>query len=250
MDFITLSETLDALAGRMSVPDAVGVAADYAGAWRYSEAAGTLHQVFHNSPELRPQWVEQHNSTGKPCHNDAVANEGMAILEHMAGWHKREMKERADHVFVCLTAGQDPAAEPMAINPNGRMHDYRNQTFLRDTQIGFNRAELIKFLDRREIAHSLEAHADTAAKVEAVPADVKIAPETDTKKTLPQQRFQEREILLVIRELSYDPKNLTKPEPGKPGVKAEVRQKLALSVKVFDKAWERLRANLDIQDAE
>ena len=83
----------------------------------------------------------------------------------------------------------------------------------------------------------------TAAKVEAVLS-------ASVGKPPPKQQYQEQEILRVIRELSHDPKKLPKQKPGKSGVKAEVRQKLSFSVKVFDKAWERLRASQDIQGTE
>lgn len=77
-------------------------------------------------------------------------------------------------------------------------------------------------------------------------------PATPSKKEKPilQQQFQEQEIMRVIRDLSYDPKNLPIQEPGKPGVKSEVRRMLSFSPGVFNKAWERLRGNRDIQDAE
>ena len=66
---------------------------------------------------------------------------------------------------------------------------------------------------------------------------------TTTGKPPPQQIFQEQEILRVIKELGYDATNLPKDQPGKKGVKAEVRARLNFSVKVFDKAWERLSAD-------
>ena len=92
----------------------------------------------------------------------------------------------------------------------------------------------------------------------AVPAflrpSVKVSAEANAKKSNQrpplQQLFQEQEILRVIRSLSHNPKMLPKQEQGKPGIKADVRQNLTFSPKVFDKAWERLRANQDIQDAE
>ncbi|CAG9270268.1 hypothetical protein BCEP4_60126 [Burkholderia cepacia] len=65
-----------------------------------------------------------------------------------------------------------------------------------------------------------------------------------------QQRHQENEILRVIRELGEDPARLPKQTPGKPGIKAAVRAKLAFSGKVFDLAWERLRKNGEIADAQ
>ncbi len=90
----------------------------------------------------------------------------------------------------------------------------------------------------------------TTGKGEAVPGTSSNGDEGLNKKPLQQQLFQEQEILRVIGELSYDPKKLPKRKQGKPGAKAEVRKMLSFSVKVFDKAWERLRANQDIQDAE
>lgn len=100
----------------------------------------------------------------------------------------------------------------------------------------------VKAYAQEEFGRELDA---PAAKVEAM---------TDAKKSngrpLLQQQFQEQEILRVIRSLSHDPKNLPKREMGTSGIKATVRQELTFSTKVFDKAWERLRANQDIQDAE
>ena len=66
-----------------------------------------------------------------------------------------------------------------------------------------------------------------------------------------QQRFQEEEILRVIKELGYDALNLPVPAAGKRGVKSEVRAKLpSLNMgTVFDKAWDRLRAGGAIKDA-
>lgn len=76
------------------------------------------------------------------------------------------------------------------------------------------------------------ADAPAARKVEAV---------TGNKNPPKQQQFQEQAILRVLASLSYDPKALPKNKPGKPGVKAAVRNELKLSVSVFKKAWERLK---------
>jgi len=62
----------------------------------------------------------------------------------------------------------------------------------------------------------------------------------------PQQRYQEQEILRVIKELKYDPTKLPKDTPGKSGVKAEVRGRLNFSTGVFNKAWERLSHTKEI----
>ena len=66
-------------------------------------------------------------------------------------------------------------------------------------------------------------------------------PESTAKgRPMYQQAFQEKEILRVIAELGHDPKKLPKDTPGKNGIKHAVRNQLTMSVKVFDKAWERL----------
>lgn len=63
------------------------------------------------------------------------------------------------------------------------------------------------------------------------------------------QRWQEDEILRVLRGLGYDPKALPRNPPGSPGAKAQARAQLTFTSKVFDKAWERLRQFGDIADA-
>ena len=70
------------------------------------------------------------------------------------------------------------------------------------------------------------------------------------ERPLPQQRFQEEEILRVIRELNHEPQALPERPHGKRGVKAETRDKLQFTERVFNKAWERLRANGEIKGGE
>lgn len=62
---------------------------------------------------------------------------------------------------------------------------------------------------------------------------------------MPRQRYQEAEVLRVLRELGHDPAALPARPHGKPGAKAEAWRLLAekkWSRGVFDKAWERLKA--------
>lgn len=61
-----------------------------------------------------------------------------------------------------------------------------------------------------------------------------------------RQRYQEQEILRVIKLLDCDPKSLPKDSPGKPGIKAKVRRQLQFSPSVFNKAWDRLSATREI----
>lgn len=66
---------------------------------------------------------------------------------------------------------------------------------------------------------------------------------------LQRQLSQEQEIMRVIRELKYEPTMLPKAKPGTSGVKAAVRDKLNFAPGVFNKAWERLRAQEEIKNA-
>jgi hypothetical protein len=82
-------------------------------------------------------------------------------------------------------------------------------------------------------------------------ANTSTADELDrpTERPLLQQRYQEQEILRVIRELGHDPIVLPKRMSGKASVKSAVRQELQkFTHKVFDLAWDRLRASGYIKD--
>ncbi|QTD91659.1 hypothetical protein J4G50_16755 [Burkholderia anthina] len=81
-------------------------------------------------------------------------------------------------------------------------------------------------------------------------ADVRTSEPGITPRPLQQQVFQEQEILRVLAELGHDPLNLPKSPAGQPGVKAKVRKILNWQGSTtFDKAWERLRRNKDLDDA-
>ncbi len=82
-----------------------------------------------------------------------------------------------------------------------------------------------------------------------------VQPQAAAPRPMQRAAAQEAAILATIRQHGYDPTSLPKNEAGKPGVKAIIRAELegesALFPRgstVFDKAWERLRANGDIAD--
>lgn len=74
-------------------------------------------------------------------------------------------------------------------------------------------------------------------------------------KPISRSAAQDHAILDAIRNRSHDPKALPKPDAGKRGVKAAIRDDLTtnnkdifLSTRVFDDAWQRLRDQKDITD--
>lgn len=88
----------------------------------------------------------------------------------------------------------------------------------------------------------------------AAPAPV-VAESLSNGSAKPMQRSaaQDAEILAAIRNAGHDPLALPMNEPGKPGVKAAIRDTLGgkglfAGTTVFDKAWERLRQQCDIAD--
>lgn len=88
----------------------------------------------------------------------------------------------------------------------------------------------------------------TAVALQPSPADALPVDAKENNQPLMRQRHQEQEILRVIKKLGYEAKALSKPLRGKKGIKSEVRAELKFSAKVFDKAWERLRNQEEIQD--
>ena len=87
------------------------------------------------------------------------------------------------------------------------------------------------------------------AAVEAFPAQAQAA------KPLQRSSAQDAMILTAIRKAGHNPLALPVNEPGKAGVKAEIRnalrnEKLLTGSTVFDKAWERLRKQGDIADTD
>jgi len=74
-----------------------------------------------------------------------------------------------------------------------------------------------------------------------------------SEKPLQRSAAQDAAILAAIRDAGYDPVTLPVNEPGKPGLKAKIRQTMTantifVGTKVFDRAWERLRQRGDIAD--
>lgn len=104
--------------------------------------------------------------------------------------------------------------------------------------------------DCRVTVYDVHALADAFVDVdEGAPADA--APEeAATAKPPPLlQKWQEDEILRVIRDLGHNPQRLPRAPSGTPGPKAEVRALVDMTPAVFKKAWERLRWCGEIADA-
>jgi hypothetical protein len=151
MDFVTLDAALTSMANCIPVPFYHQYAEE---AFRFSEAARILHQTLKNHPESRPLWVECFGGR-RPLHNDDVSDHGMKVLLHAKCWYDWESKSLSDHAFMCSQANLDPKTEPRLLDDS--KDKYPRELIMRPFYIGFDRAELIAFLDRNRIEHTLES---------------------------------------------------------------------------------------------
>lgn len=144
IDFVSLDEALSFIASAINTARS-SADIDDESMWRTSEAAKVLHERLTNTVDSRPRWYEVHATTGKPLLNDSVADEGMAIIVHAAGWYDRQMAERNDHILGCIRAGLDPKTEPMSRDPDKGQWKW-SEGFLREHRIGFERIELANLM--------------------------------------------------------------------------------------------------------
>ena len=144
MDFITLDQTIDGIAGRIKFPEEYSKYANLNYVYKTSEAAANLHQRLRNLPELRPKWVVLHPVTARPVFDDTVADEGMEILQAMAGGFRRAIGDDNSLPTLDITKRKFPVP-PLEKMPHGKR--YRNPFKPPGTELGFDRFELVRFLN-------------------------------------------------------------------------------------------------------
>lgn len=220
----------------------------------FGVAASMLNKALHDS-NMPPQWMEFDNQKRFAVKNDAIKQEGIELLTHATGWGNREQGNYSLHFFNAITQGEDALAMPIArglndgLAPDGKM--------LRFLNIGFDRAELVAFLDKNQIGHNLTpspAPVPQAALVGAVGAsDGVVTDKAAQVRPLQRTAAQDNAIICEIKKQGYDPLALPKNPTGKPGVKAIIRTALSgnklfgsPNSTIFNKAWERLAARADI----
>jgi hypothetical protein len=182
LDFINLNDAVDAVAGRVQVAETIS--ADTAEIERTSRAAAVLHAELFNAEVEPPRWAEVSKETGKPLLQD-VRDEGLKLLESVAGWARRRRAEMVRYADECRVLDVEPDPDPFHVpeppepdpvpshvpdiesgreaEPRGHRISikpidgkYGAARFWRDREIGFDRSELIRFLDACGLAHSLE----------------------------------------------------------------------------------------------
>jgi len=144
MDFITLDQAIDGIAGRIEFPEEYSKHANLDYVYKTSEAAANLHQRLHNLPELRPEWVVLNPVTERPVVDDTAADAGMEILVAMAGDFRRAIGHDNSLPALEVTSRKFPIT-PIEQMLQGRKH--RNPFKSPGTAIGFDRYALVCFLN-------------------------------------------------------------------------------------------------------
>ena len=163
MEFINLDEVLQGMATCFQVNES----SEYAREKKISAVAGRLHQLLNNYPDSRPRWVEIHKISRRPIFNDATVHpEGMALLEHTAGWFDREWNNHVNHIAAQNALAQH-GKDPSLLIKSHRIEDgkYPRKQFLRAFSIGFEQLELVTFLNRNKVQHALLQLAPTEASL-------------------------------------------------------------------------------------
>jgi hypothetical protein len=124
-------------------------------AWQITEAAKDLQQQLCNVPELQPRWAE--NRRNRHIFNNGVAEEGMALLDTVADWyHFEESRLRA--YFAMKSRLPRAAVTPLVEPVVEEIGQWTREEFLRALTIGFDRLEVVRFLDATRISYRFDDH--------------------------------------------------------------------------------------------
>lgn len=154
--------------------------------------------------------------------------------------------ERADELIKKLEqavrAGTLPVYEP---DKNQRhtsetVRDFYDEVYAEDLNTWLDRHEA-RIAWRFPVSMAGQPAHESASEAESRPGS----------KPLSRQRWQEQEILRVLKEGNYDPLSLPKSARGKPGVRKWTRDRLpAFSESVHKLAWERMLKAGDLRFAD
>lgn len=152
MKFESLHHVLHAIAKCKDATRIVGNP-EFRHAWQITEAAKDLQQQLCNAPDPHPRWAE--NRRNRHIFNEGVAEEGMALIDSAAGWYDFEVSRRLAFLAADSRVRQGrqivtPLIEPV-VEENGQ---WTRDEFFRSLSIGFDRLEVVRFLDAARIPHS------------------------------------------------------------------------------------------------
>jgi hypothetical protein len=166
MEFVSLHAVLLAISECINAEHTVG-SAEFKRSRQVSEAARNLLQQWNNAEDPRPRWVEMDSNIRRLMFKQSVAVEGVVLLEKAAAWNDDETARRLAFLVAKERSPQSCPIEPV-VAENGQWDD---REFLRALNVGFDRPEVIRFLDATNLSHRLHP-AKTRLEEAAVHPDV------------------------------------------------------------------------------
>ena len=179
--------------------------------FRESRAAAALDQYLHNAHATGdgPRWFDW-GETGRPKISDAARSEALDMLVHMSRWlHRYEMAFRAGQFDEWPTTNKIPRRD-------GKYEHEGDSDRLRN--IGFERTEIICFLDSHDIPHSLRG--------------ATLAPENPPllESSAPLEQPEATPVVNVPTETSAPPRKITPLFTKKPDLSAVVARARAQAI--------------------
>ncbi len=237
MAFISLDEVLKNIAEHVQVLEKPSDDFPFP---KISEAADHFHANLINFDETAPKWYDK-TDTKHPRLSTIAKDQGLEILAHTLGVHKREIKRHTNHLIACEKAGISPDKYPAGSSLDNMI--YPRKLYMKPKVIGFDCDELIAFLNEHKIEHSLTSDKN-------LPSQTLDNKNTQEKK----QGRREQQINFIIetaQTLNYE--LLAVPEGGKKAIKAEcLKNKSLFTADGFDHAWQKASTEkiISIKDKE
>jgi len=140
---------------------------------RFSDAARSLHKALHHATVF-PKWYKYDKEKEFEVSSDAAAIEGGKLLTKATGLSAKLMENRSKHIRFCEVNMWNPATATVGFNMDDMWPP--RTAFLSNIEIGFDRAELVNFLNENNVAHSLGRRAAPAIEPMTPAAVVTLPP--------------------------------------------------------------------------
>ena len=121
-----------------------------------------------------PKWYKYDKEKEFEVSSDAAAIEGGKLLTKATGLSAKLMENRSKHIRFCEVNMWNPATATVGFNMDDMWPP--RTAFLSNIEIGFDRAELVNFLNENNVAHSLGRRAAPAIEPMTPAAVVTLPP--------------------------------------------------------------------------
>jgi hypothetical protein len=119
-----------------------------------SYAAQRLNMALHDVSQNSPIVMEYDKTMGFPVQTEIARNVCIELLTYATGWGNRRQNSICDHFRDSINLGDIALLKPIEEGVSDGLAE--ELKIIRLNNIGFNRSELITFLNRQRIRHSLQ----------------------------------------------------------------------------------------------